>query len=216
MYDLALFDLDGMLTDSQEGIVNSIRFALSYFGFEMSSLEELNRFLGPPLWNSFREFCGFDDGQVDEAVRIYREYYNEKGIFENRVYDGIADALESLTTSGIKVAVATSKPAKYAKIILDHFDLSRYFYLIAGSEMDGTRSDKAEVIAYALDSLDIARNMKTVMIGDRKHDIIGARAHGIDSIGVLWGYGGRAELESADATKIVSSTKELQHIITGV
>jgi len=215
-YDLVLFDLDGTLTDSQEGIINSIQFALRHFGIKVSSPEELNRFLGPPLWNSFREFCGFDDSQVDEAVRVYREYYNEKGIFENKLYDGIAEVLKQLTTSGVKVAVATSKPAKYAKIILDHFGVSHYFSMIAGSEMDGTRSDKAEVIAYALNNLDAGRKMKTIMIGDRKHDVIGARKHNLDCIGVLWGYGGRAELEATGTAHIIESTNEILNIIYGV
>ena len=215
-YDLVLFDLDGTLTDSQEGIVNSVRFALQHFGIKTNNSEDLNRFLGPPLWNSFKEFCGFNEAQVNEAVKIYRKHYDKKGIFENRLYDGICKVLEDLKILGVEMAVATSKPTKYANIILEHFGISRYFSLIAGSEMDGTRSNKAEVIAYVLDNLDYGRKKKSAMIGDRKHDIIGANSHNMDSIGVLWGYGSRAELEAAGATKIASGTNELQHIICGV
>jgi len=215
MDKLALFDLDGTLTDSGEGIVNSVRFALDHFGIDVKNLDELNRFIGPPLWNSFRDFCGFDDNQVKEAVKKYREYYNVKGIFENRLYDGITILLDNLTNVGIKLAVATSKPTKYAKIILDHFEISRYFDLIMGSEMDGTRSDKAEIIAYALNGLNYDGN-DAAMVGDRSYDIIGANKNYIDSIGVLWGYGDRAELEAAGATRIAESINELQYIIIGV
>ena len=216
MYDLALFDLDGTLTDSGIGIVNSVSFALTHFGIRVNDSRELNRFVGPPLWNSFREFYGFNDEQVSEAIEKYREYYNVKGIFENRLYDGITEILDGLAVSGMKLAVATSKPTKYAKIILEHFEVSHYFDLILGSEMDGTRSDKAEVIGCVLDELDGSRSMRTVMIGDRKHDMIGANAHGIDCVGVLWGYGDRVELETANATRIIVSTNELSHIIIGV
>jgi len=216
MYDLALFDLDGTLTDSGIGIVNSVSFALTHFGIRVNDSRELNRFVGPPLWNSFREFYGFNDEQVSEAIEKYREYYNVKGIFENRLYDGITEILDGLAVSGMKLAVATSKPTKYAKIILEHFEVSHYFDLILGSEMDGTRSDKGEIIGCVLDEMDAGRNMKAVMTGDREHDIVGAIAQNIDSIGVLWGYGDQAELEAAGAIKIISSTNELQHIITGV
>ncbi|MCL2377028.1 MAG: HAD family hydrolase [Defluviitaleaceae bacterium] len=215
-YDLVLFDLDGTLTDSQEGIVNSIQFALRHFGIEINAPEELRKFLGPPLWNSFKEFCGFDEEQIKVAVDKYREYYLPKGIFENNPYLGIAEILELLKFHGVILAVATSKPTIQAERILNHFNISTYFDLIVGSEMDGTRSDKAEIIAYVLDKLDSGRKMKAVMIGDRKHDIIGANAHRIDSIGVLWGYGDRAELEATNATYIIESTNEIPNIICGV
>jgi len=216
VYNLVLFDLDGTLTNSGEGIINSVSFALTHFGIHVTDSEELRRFVGPPLWSSFREFYGFDERQVAEAVEKYREYYNEKGIFENKLYDGIVEVLRQLKLTDAKLAVATSKPTKYAKIILDHFGISRYFDLILGSEMDGTRSDKGEVVGCVLSELDADRNMITVMVGDRKHDIIGAKVHNIDSIGVLWGYGDRTELEEAGATRIVESTNELQHIFNGV
>ena len=215
MYNLALFDLDGTLVDSEAGILNSMNYALDYFGIKADS-DALSKFIGPPIRDSFKALHGFNPEKTEKAVAKYREYFATKGMFEAKIYPGIIPLLESLKGNGIKMAVATSKVGAYAEKILHHFNISQYFSLIVGSEMDGTRSDKAEIIDCALNTLDGSRKMKTVMIGDRKHDIIGATAHGIDSIGVLWGYGGRAELETAGATKIVNSTKELQHIICGV
>ena len=215
MYNLVLFDLDGTLVDSKAGILNSMNYALDYFGVKADS-DALSKFIGPPIRDSFKVLYGFNPEKTEEAVAKYREYFATKGMFEAEVYPGIVPLLEGLEGHGIKMAVATSKVGSYAEKILAHFNISNYFSLIVGSEMDGTRSDKAEIIDCVLNRLDNSRKMKTAMIGDRKHDIIGAAAHKIDSIGVLWGYGGRAELEAAAATKIVSSTKELQHIICGV
>ena len=216
MYGLVLFDLDGTLTDSKEGIVNSIRYALDSFGLLMPDAANIDKFLGPPIRDSFREFCGVEDEKMEAVVAKYREYLVKRGLFENQLYDGIEDVIEKLDAKGVKMAVATSKATLYAEKILKYFEIDSYFGCIMGCELDGARSDKAEIIGCVLDELDSNRKMKAVMIGDRKHDIIGAAAHNIDSIGVLWGYGSRAELEAAGAAKIANSTKELSHIITGV
>jgi phosphoglycolate phosphatase len=215
MYKLALFDLDGTLMDSKVGILNSMSYALDYFGVKADP-DAITRFIGPPIRDSFKVLYGFDSDKTEMAVAKYREYFEKQGMFEAEVYPEIVDLLKNLENHGIKMAVATSKVGKYAEQILRHFNISRYFDTIVGSEMDGTRSCKAEIISCVLDGPNIGRSAKAVMIGDREHDIIGAKAHKIDSIGVLWGYGGRAELEAAGATVIAHSPSELSHIISGV
>ena len=206
---LVLFDLDGTLTDSKPGIINSVKYALESMGVSLPDEDTLKKFVGPPLRNSFKMFCGFDDIKSEEAVAKYREYFAPKGMLENKPYPNVIEVLEGLALKGVIMAVATSKPTVYAEKILNHFDMSRYFSLIVGSELDGTRSDKAEIIAYALDKLNSDRGMKTVMIGDRKHDIIGAKICKIGSIGALWGYGSKAELEEAGADRLIILPLEL-------
>ena len=208
-YDLLLFDLDGTLTDSKLGIVNSVKYALEKLGLDALNDNDLVKFVGPPLRNSFKEFCGMDDAGAEDAVAKYREYYFDKGMFENLVYSGVADMLGELAKQGTTLAVATSKPEILAVQILKHFGLEHYFSLIVGSEMDGARSDKAEIITAVRDVLDKDRNKRVVMIGDRKHDILGAKACDVDSVGVLWGYGGLEELQAAGADSIVSTPREL-------
>ena len=215
LYNLCLFDLDGVLTDSGEGITKAVRYALNSFGVEVASLSELTKFVGPPLRDAFREFYNFSDADAEEAIRKYREYYSKTGIWENVLYDGIVDALARLKDSGIKIVMATSKPTIFAEKIAVHFGLKQYLDFIAGSELDNSRSRKDEIINYALSILDPERKMLPVMIGDRKHDIIGAQKMEIDSIGVTWGYGSRSELEEAKATKIVDSPNELCRLILG-
>ena len=215
VWDLVLMDLDGALTDSKRGIVNSVRYALDSMNVFLDEAT-LEKFIGPPLRNSFMEYCGFDKTGAEKAIAKYREYFVPKGMLENELYPNIIPMLNNFRQMGIVLVIATSKPTIYAEKILSYFNIACYFSTIVGSEMDGARSDKAEIIACVLDELDSSRNMKAVMIGDRKHDIIGANMHKIDSIGVMWGYGGREELEAVCASKIVSSTTELQHIICGV
>ena len=210
-YDLCLFDLDGTLTDSKPGIVASVKYALKSLGRAIPDEDTLDLFLGPPLGDSFKEFCGFDDAGAKEAIAEYRVYLNDKGLYENSVYLGIEDLLQKLHQNGVKMAVSTSKPTVQAKKVLDHFNLARYFDLIVGSELDGTRSDKAEVIAYALEKLDSSG--RVVMIGDRKHDIIGAKTNGIDCIGVEWGYAKGDEIQQFVPLAIAKSPKELLYII---
>lgn len=203
-----LFDLDGTLTDSGPGIMNSARYALEKLGVRPTE-EELHSFIGPPLHLSFQNTYGFSEEKSFEGVRLYREYYAEKGIFENELYPGVDRLLQKLKDSGKSLILATSKAEFYAKKVMDHFRLTGYFDFMAGSEMDGSRSDKAEVIAYALEGAGVADKASALMIGDRSHDIIGAKKNGLDSVGVLYGYGDRPELEEAGADAIAATVEEL-------
>lgn len=207
-----LFDLDGTLTDSAPGIIHSAMYALKAFGIDANP-EDLRKFIGPPLSESFMEFYGFSSEKAELAVKKYREYFSDRGIFENKPYPQIEKTLISLKTAGKRLLVATSKPEPFAKRILDHFSLSTYFEGITGSELDGTRGSKAEVIACALERAGVSDKQTAVMIGDRKHDILGAQKNNLSSIGVLYGYGSREELEQAGATRIVSSHAELLEIL---
>lgn len=209
MYDYFLFDLDGTLTDPGLGITNSVAYALGKYGITVEDRRELYPFIGPPLRQSFSEFYGFDEEKTKEAVAFYREYFSEKGLFENEVYEGIPEVLSQLKQAGKKLLVATSKPEEFTNRILEHFGLAEYFDFVAGATMDETRNEKADIIAYALEQIADADPSKIVMIGDRKFDILGARENGIDSIGVLYGYGSRAELEEAQATFIVEKPEDL-------
>ena len=212
-YDVILFDLDGTLTDSSPGIMNSIVYALKKYNISVENTDDLRRFLGPPLHESFRDFYGFDDEKSMEAVGFYREYFSTKGLLENEVYSGIREMLEDLKDNGKKLILATSKPQPFTDRIMEYFDLAKYFEFIAGSNMDGTRSKKAEVIAYALESCGITGKSNVVIVGDREHDIIGAKTVGIDSIGVEYGYGDYDELSDAGATYIVKTVEELKGLL---
>jgi phosphoglycolate phosphatase len=223
-YDVYLFDLDGTLTDSKRGILNSIVYALKHFDIEVADVEHLNKMLGPPLHDSFREYFGFSDGQVDTAVAKYREYYNASGMLENDVYGGVVWLLDELRRLGAVIGMATSKPVFYAEKIAEHFDIRQYFSVISGAEMDGRNSKKEDVIRLALKELGKgaahqARSggygNRAVMIGDRSHDIIGAKAVGIGSIGVKWGYAAENELEQAGADYIVGTPSELLKTVIG-
>lgn len=208
-----LFDLDGTLTDPQEGITNSVAYALEQYGINVEDRSSLNKFIGPPLKDSFMEYYGFTEDRAEEAVWKYREYFNEDGIFENKVYPGIPQMLQRLNDQGKILIVATSKPTVYAKRILERFELSQYFADVQGSEMDGRRTKKEEVISYALEQNQITDNAQAVMIGDREHDIIGAKKCGLDSIGVLFGYGSREELEGCGAGQIVDTVQMLEDLL---
>ena len=213
-YKTALFDLDGTLTDPKEGITKSVRYALNHFSIEVKDLDELTKFIGPPLRDSFREFYNFSEKEAEEAVSKYREYFTEKGIFENTLYSGTIDMLDKLKSGNITMLIATSKPTLYAKKIAEHFKFANYFDFIAGSELDGRRSLKNEVIDYALKSVSCSQKKPPIiMIGDRKHDITGAKEMGINSIGVTWGYGSRTELEEAGATQIADCMEELCRLV---
>lgn len=214
-YTHLLFDLDGTLTDPMEGITRSVQYSLRHFGIEVTDLRSLTPFIGPPLAESFREFYGFDDGRIPEAIRLMREYFSERGWRENRLYDGMPQLFERLCASGLTLAVATSKPVVFARRILDHFDLARYFAFVGGAELDGSRQAKADVIAHVLQGLGGVDPATCLMIGDRRHDVAGAAAAGMDSCGVLWGYGSRAELTGAGATRIAADLGELERIVTG-
>ena len=175
-YELVLFDLDGTLTDSGLGIMNSVQYALKKIGRGVENLEELKCFVGPPLAQG-------------------------KGMLENAVYDGIPEVLEQLKNAGIRLAVATSKPEKYARKITEHFKIAPYFEFIGGANMDGSRTKKAEVIEYVLKNCKVEDRQSVLMVGDREHDILGAKACKVSALGVLYGYGDRAELEDAKITE---------------
>ena len=173
MKQYLLFDLDGTLTDPMVGITSSVQYALEKFGIHVKYLKDLIPFIGPPLDDSFQEFYGLSKEDAGKAVVYYREYFAPKGIFENEVYPGIPEMLSRLVEAGFTLIVATSKPAVFAKQILEHFGLSDYFSFVGGSELDGTRKRKAEVIGYILETCEI-KPQDAIMIGDRKHDIEGA------------------------------------------
>ena len=212
-YDIFLFDLDGTLTDSSLGITNSVIYALKKYGITVEDRRSLYRFIGPPLTDSFRDFYGFSEEKALEAVGFYREYYRDKGIFENWVYEGMEETLKELKSMGKRLIVATSKPEPFARRIIDHFGLAPYFEYVAGMELDGRRGTKAEVIAYALKACGIGDRSGAVMVGDREHDVDGARKEGLPCIGVLYGFGSREELEKAGAERIISRPEELCDLI---
>ncbi len=212
-YKYLLFDLDGTLTDPMEGITKSVQHALARYGIHVTDRKELIPFIGPPLQHSFREFYGFTPQQADEACEKYNEYFLVKGIFENEPYEGIGEFLQRQREAGHTLLVATSKPELLARRILEHFGLASHFDFIGGDTMERTRSDKAEVIRYVMETAGITSEDSVVMIGDRKHDIIGARANGLDSIGVLYGYGNEEEFRQAGATHIVENLIELDRLL---
>ena len=213
MYSVILFDLDGTITESGIGITRSVAYALRKYGIEERDQATLDTFIGPPLIDSFQRLYGFSAQQAREAVEVYREYYGTKGIFENRVYDGVEDMLRTLRDAGKRCILATSKPEHYAEQILEHFGLSRWFDTVAGATMDEKRTDKTSVIAYALEKAGITDRTQVIMVGDRMHDIQGARENGIPAIGVLYGYGSREELEAAGAAHLVAAPSEIPSLV---
>lgn len=212
MFDYLFFDLDGTLTDPALGITNSFIHAIKYFGLEVPSYETLCSFIGPPLPDTFKQQFGFSDEKAAEGVKKYREYFSEKGLLENSVYPGIPELLAQLKQQGKKLVVATSKPEEYSVRIIEHFGLAQYFENVCGSLMDESRSKKDEVIAYAIERNGISDKSKILMIGDRKHDILGAKKVGLKSCGVLFGYGSLEELQTAGADFIAQNIQELKDI----
>ena len=209
MYSTVLFDLDGTITESGIGITRSVAYALEKYGIHETDQAKLDSFIGPPLIDSFGRLYGFSPAQAREAVEAYREYYGTKGIFENRVYDGVEEMLRTLHEQGKRCILATSKPEHYAQQILAHFGLSRWFDVVAGATMDEKRTDKTSVIAYAMEKAGIVKKSTTIMVGDREHDVLGAKAHGLPCIGVLYGYGSRQELENAGADYLAETPLDI-------
>ena len=214
MFDTVLFDLDGTLTDPFEGISNSIIYALKKFGIAALDKPLLKKFIGPPLTESFSKYCGLSCSDALRAVEYYREYFAATGIFENKPYEGVCELLSGLKERGYTAIVATSKPEQFAKAIVQHFGLEQYFKEICGATMDQSRTQKADVIAYALKKCEI-KDKKRAVMGDREHDIIGAKTNGLSSIGVLYGYGSKEELLEAGANYIANSPVDILHYILG-
>lgn len=206
------FDLDGTLTDSAPGIIHSVQYALNKYGIKAEE-NDLRSFIGPPLIHSFQERFGFDHDKALEAVVYYREYFTAGGMFENSVYPGIEELLQKLKADGRTLAVATSKPELFSKQILEHFALTPYFDFIGGAAMDESRTKKVEVLEYALQELQ-ADPKEAVMIGDRKDDIEAACSLGTESIGVLYGYGSREELENAGAKVFAKTPLDIYRVIS--
>lgn len=220
MFKRILFDLDGTLTDPKIGITKCAQYALKHFGIEEDA-DNLTKFIGPPLIDSFMEFFGFSEEQAREAASVYRERFAPIGKFENEVYDGIPEMLSALKDKGIVLAVASSKPELFVEQILDHFDLLKYFDVVTGSLMDETRTKKEEVMEEALKRLGLepqisdnkAHDCETAMVGDRKFDIISANSYGLTSVGVRFGYAEPMELENAGADFIAETVEELSEFL---
>ena len=212
-FEYILFDLDGTITDSGEGITKSVQYALKSFDILVNNLEELRKFIGPPLKESFKVYYNFDEEKANLALVKYREYYADKGIYENSLYDGIIEILEKLKKNGKTIILATSKPEVYAKQILKYFKIDKYFTFVAGSDFDETRVRKGDVIKYALEGAKISDLSKVIMVGDREHDIIGSKENNIKSIGVLYGFGDVIELTQARADYVANNINELLNIL---
>jgi phosphoglycolate phosphatase len=206
-----LFDLDGTLSDPKPGITRSIQFALEKLGREVPPADDLTWCIGPPLLGSLEKILG-DRAEAEEALRLYRERFAEIGLYENALYPGILSALATLSGDGHRLFVATSKPTVFADRIIAHFELSDFFEAVYGSELDGTRTDKGELLAHIVRETGIDPQAAT-MIGDRSHDIIGARKNGMQTLGVLYGYGSEAELRNAGADALVRSPDELPGLL---
>ncbi len=204
-----LFDLDGTLTDPGEGITKSVQYALEKMGCPEPDRDKLRAFIGPPLLEQFMAYRGFTQEEAAQAVAYYRERFAPIGIFENKIYPGIPELLADLQEQGFRLAVASSKPEKFVVQILEHFGLSSYFEETVGATMDQRRTAKADVIEEALGRLRLAGRKQALMIGDREHDVLGARAMGLDCVGVSYGYGSTTELEATGAAAIAASPEEL-------
>ena len=212
-YEVVLFDLDGTVSDSGEGITNSVKYSLKKFGIIETDYEKLKKFVGPPLYASYEKYYGFSHEEAIKAVEYYREYYNAGGIFELRIYNGIIDLLKYLKKSEKKIILATSKPEIYAEKIARKFGFYELFDNISGALLDGSRIEKADIIAYALGRVGNPDINNCIMIGDTEFDVLGAKAFGMDSIGVTYGYGKREDIEKAEATYIVSKAEEILNLV---
>ena len=215
-YSYVLFDLDGTVTDPEEGITKSVQYALQHFSIEVQERRELYKFIGPPLKDSFMEFYGFTEQQAGEALLKYRERFEVTGWRENVVYDGMEKLLRHLRRRGKRIMLATSKPEVFAEQILVYFGLRDYFDFVGGASLDGRRNYKADVIRYVLDANGISSREKAVMVGDRKFDILGAKEFGLETVGVLYGYGSREELQSAGTDYLCETPEETAKLLKGM
>ena len=208
-----LMDLDGTLTNSKEGITKCLQYALQYFGVEVDNLNTLEKYIGPPLEQTFREGFGFGKEQAEVAIEKYRERYMPKGMYENHLYAGMEEALQRLKESGKVLIVATSKPEKFAVSILKYFGIDGYFDDICGADPSVNRNKKDEVIRYVLEKHELTDLSDVLMVGDRKYDIEGARICGLSCMGVLYGFGSREELEEAGAEYIAETVEDMVQLL---
>ena len=215
MVKYLLFDLDGTLTDPKEGITNSVAYALEKYGITVKDHDELIPFIGPPLYDSFERFYGFSHEKAIEAVEFYREYFRPYGMFENYVYPGIPEMLAKFKAAGFKMAVASSKPEVFVKKITEKFGLDVFFEEQIGSELDGSRIEKVDVIKDALKRLG-SKPGEALMIGDKSHDVSGAKAAGVKAAGVCWGYALEGELEASKPDFTAKSIKDLQEYVLNI
>jgi phosphoglycolate phosphatase len=213
-YECIFFDLDGTITEPFEGITKALCYSLEKFGIKVEDRNTLKVCIGPPLWDTYTEMFGLSEDDARKAVEYYREYYDVGGFRDCLVYNGIEEMLKKLSDSPCKVALATSKPEKMAKLVLENFGLDKYFDFICGASMDQSRSSKASVVAYALKTAGITDKKRCVMVGDRKFDVEGARENGLSTIGVTYGYGDRLELETAGAKEIFDDAFSLCDFLT--
>lgn len=213
MKSIFFFDLDGTLTDPMEGITKSVQTALRHFGIEVEDRQTLRCYIGPPLREQFMAHAGLTAVQAEEAVAVYRSYFGPTGLFENAVYPGIPQMLEALKRAGKTLCVASSKPKVYVDQILAHFELTDFFSIVEGSALDGSREKKSDIVAAALHRLSGTPKESICMVGDREHDVYGAAEHGLDCVGVTYGYGSEAELRRAGARWIVQSVQGLQRLL---
>lgn len=210
MYKAVLFDLDGTLTESGEGITKSVQYALEKLGRPEPDLGKLKVFVGPPLLEQFMKYADLDEETARLAVVYYRERYSTVGIYENQVYQGIKEMLQTLSDKGYILAVASSKPEYFVQKVLDYFDLTGFFKVIVGSEMNGGRTKKADVIREALKRLGLEDHKEqAIMVGDKEHDVFGAKQAGIPCVAVSYGYGTMEELVHAEPLQIVNSPEQL-------
>lgn len=210
MKNYIFFDLDGTLTDSQLGIYDSLRVMLGHFGIEKTD-EELVPFIGPALWESLPKYCGFNHEMCVEAVKVFRDHYKSTGIYNNRLYDGVVEMLETLKSAGCHLILATGKPEDQAVTVVNYFDIAKYFEFIGGSTLDPSRSKKGQVIAHVMKSLNLSEkdSSRIIMVGDRENDINGAHQNGLEVCAVLYGYGSRQEFEEHGADYMVETVPDL-------
>lgn len=212
-YKYLFFDLDGTITDSCEGIYKSFMYALEFFGISVENPEDLRPVIGPPLKNSFMDLFGFDEEKAEAAVEKYRERFSVKGLYENRVYDGVESLLKSLKSKGYFICLATSKPEKFAARCLEYFKIDSYFDFITGATLDGRINSKEDVLAHIINTVKIDNMSEILMIGDRKYDLLGAAHFGIDALGVLYGYGSKEELEICPNVGIVKTPQDIEKFL---
>lgn len=212
-YSTVLFDLDGTLTDPEMGICGSVRYALEKAGHPVGPIESYHKYIGPPLLRSFEVYANATPEEAQELLRFYRERFSTVGLFENKVYAGIPELLRDLKAAGTRIAVATGKPTVFSEQILEHFHLRQYIDVVSGISLDREPPDKCEVILHALYELGIEDKTGCVMVGDRSHDIIGAKMAKMDFIGVLYGYGSRDELEAEGAETLAANVSELRSLL---